>query len=146
MTMTAQTAMLAQGAAELDPKDVDMNTKKALALGNALLVCMAVPWALCVIIYTGLHWTYPRDKARAMDLAMEEPSVHPEVDSQSRLPKSINIFSVCCRRRSKSPQLRACRPYILDASNLLACFRFSNYKALFGIKLDFLYSHLSHFG
>ena len=81
MNMTVQKAMLAQGAAELDPKDVDMNTKKALALGNALLVCMAVPWALCVIIYTGLHWTYPRDKARAMDLAMEEPSVHPEVDS-----------------------------------------------------------------
>ena len=59
-----------------------MNTKKALALGNALLVCMAVPWALCVIIYSGLHWTYPRDKARAMDLAMEEPFVHPEVNLQ----------------------------------------------------------------
>ncbi len=68
-----------QGAAELDPQDVNKNTKKALALGNALLVCMAVPWALCVIMYSGLHWTYPRDKRRAMELAMEEPSVHPEV-------------------------------------------------------------------
>lgn len=44
---------LSQGAAELDPQDVDKNTKKALALGNALLVCMAVPWAVCVIVYSG---------------------------------------------------------------------------------------------
>ncbi len=42
-----------QGAAELDPQDVNMNTKKALALGNALLVCMAVPWGVCVIVYSG---------------------------------------------------------------------------------------------
>ncbi len=42
-----------QGAAELDPDDVGKNREKALALGNALLVCMAVPWALCVILYSG---------------------------------------------------------------------------------------------
>ena len=44
---------MVQGAAELDPQDVGKNTEKALALGNALLVCMAVPWALCVIMYSG---------------------------------------------------------------------------------------------
>ena len=95
MTTVSQKAMLAQGAAELDPEDVDMNTKKALALGNALLVCMAVPWALCVIIYSGLHWTYPRDKARAMDLAMEEPSVHPEVDLQGCTIMSVGEELSC---------------------------------------------------
>ena len=95
MTINVWTAMIAQGAAELDPEDVDMNTKKALALGNALLVCMAVPWALCVIIYSGLHWTYPRDKARAMDLAMEEPSVHPEVNLQSCLSISLGEKLSC---------------------------------------------------
>ncbi len=42
-----------QGAAEIDPGDVDQNLSKARALGNALLCCMAAPWALCVIIYTG---------------------------------------------------------------------------------------------
>ncbi len=47
-----------QGAAELDPQDVDMNKKKALALGNALLVCMAVPWAVCVIVYSGEAFSY----------------------------------------------------------------------------------------
>ena len=63
-----------QGAAELDPQDVNKNTKKALALGNALLVCMAVPWAICVIVYSGaaclmpllrLHdSSWPRDEFR----------------------------------------------------------------------------------
>lgn len=42
---------------------------KAVPLGNALLVFLAVPWALCALFYTGLHFTYPRDKRRA---AMEE--------------------------------------------------------------------------
>ena len=100
--------MLAQGAAELDPEDVDMNTRKALALGNALLVCMAVPWALCVVIYSGLHWTYPRDKARAMDLAMEEPSVHPEVDFQSLSSKPVEVVPVCCRKRPVKSPLCVC--------------------------------------
>ena len=30
---------------------------KAHALGNALLVCMIVPWFLCFIFYTGQHLT-----------------------------------------------------------------------------------------
>ncbi|CAK0787030.1 hypothetical protein CVIRNUC_010246 [Coccomyxa viridis] len=94
-----------KGAAELDPEDVDMNTKKALALGNALLVCMAVPWALCVIIYSGLHWTYPRDKARAMDLAMEEPSVHPELLRAQTLDLGYTLLP-----RTRSATLRGRLP------------------------------------
>jgi hypothetical protein len=35
---------------------------KAESLGNAMLVCMVVPWTLCLAIYTLLHWTYPRDR------------------------------------------------------------------------------------
>lgn len=35
--------------------------------------------ALTCFTCAALHWTYPRDKARAMELAREEPSVHPEV-------------------------------------------------------------------
>jgi len=46
-----------QGAAELDPEDVGKNREKALALGSALLVCMAVPWALCVILYSGVTYS-----------------------------------------------------------------------------------------
>ena len=43
--------------AEIDPADVDKNLGKARALGNALLCCMAIPWALCVIIYSGTLFT-----------------------------------------------------------------------------------------
>jgi len=34
----------------------------ANALGSAMLVCMIVPWALCLLIYSGLHWTYAADR------------------------------------------------------------------------------------
>ncbi|CAL8464814.1 g4349 [Coccomyxa elongata] len=68
-----------KGAAEIDPADVDQNLGKARALGNALLCCMAIPWALCVIIYSGLHYTYPRDKRRAHFLAQMEP-LNPELE------------------------------------------------------------------
>ncbi|GIL52823.1 hypothetical protein Vafri_8585, partial [Volvox africanus] len=39
---------------------------KARALGDAMLLFMAVPWTLCTLFYTGLHWSYPRDRARAL--------------------------------------------------------------------------------
>lgn len=35
----------------------------AAALGQALLLCMEVPWAICLVFYTGLHWTYKKDRA-----------------------------------------------------------------------------------
>ena len=59
-----------QGAAELDPEDVGKNREKALALGNALLVCMAVPWALCVILYSGVTCS-------ALFLACDNPTFRP---------------------------------------------------------------------
>lgn len=46
-------------------QDVSRSHGNAGALGNAMLVCMLVPWALCLLIYTFLHWTYPRDKVAA---------------------------------------------------------------------------------
>ncbi|PNH07804.1 hypothetical protein TSOC_005693 [Tetrabaena socialis] len=39
---------------------------QARALGDAMLLFMAVPWTLCALFYTGLHWFYPHDKARAL--------------------------------------------------------------------------------
>ncbi|MEW5315846.1 MAG: hypothetical protein WDW38_007248 [Sanguina aurantia] len=42
------------------------NLDQAAALGNAMLLFLVVPWTLCVIIYSGLHWTYPRDKEAAL--------------------------------------------------------------------------------
>jgi len=41
------------------------STKQTAAMSNALLVCLVVPWTLCLGFYSFLHWTYPRDKAMA---------------------------------------------------------------------------------
>lgn len=36
--------------------------RNAQALGNALLVCMLVPWFLCFLFYTGeIKWIYTSD-------------------------------------------------------------------------------------
>lgn len=37
----------------------------AHALSNALLTCLLVPWVLCLLFFTGLHWTYPVDRRAA---------------------------------------------------------------------------------
>ncbi|KAG2486460.1 hypothetical protein HYH03_014907 [Edaphochlamys debaryana] len=39
---------------------------RARALGDAMLMFMVLPWTLCAMLYTGLHWTYPMDRARAL--------------------------------------------------------------------------------
>lgn len=49
-------------ASSSSPADLD----RARALGNAMVLFMAVPWALCAMLYTFLHWSYPRDRARCM--------------------------------------------------------------------------------
>ncbi|CAG9462739.1 unnamed protein product [Pedinophyceae sp. YPF-701] len=41
--------------------------EKAAALGSAMLICMVVPWTMCFLIYTGLHFTYPKDRQRARE-------------------------------------------------------------------------------
>jgi hypothetical protein len=50
---------VARGAAgkALDPAN-------ASALGNSLVFCLCVPWALCFLIYFGLYVTYPVERAR----------------------------------------------------------------------------------
>lgn len=63
----------AQGTAETSG-DVAANLGKARSLGNALLVFTALPWALCALFFSGLHWTYPRDRRRAEELAL---AMHP---------------------------------------------------------------------
>lgn len=43
--------------------DAVADLAKAESLCNALLVMTAVPWTLCCLAFSGLYWTYPRDKA-----------------------------------------------------------------------------------
>ncbi|KAH7618077.1 hypothetical protein Ndes2526B_g06979 [Nannochloris sp. 'desiccata'] len=42
-------------------KDLD----SAAALGDAMLICTAIPWAVCALLYSGLHITYRRDRVAA---------------------------------------------------------------------------------
>jgi hypothetical protein len=46
-------------------KDSTIRAHNAAALGSSLLACMTVPWSLCLLAYSALHWFYPKDKARA---------------------------------------------------------------------------------
>lgn len=64
--------------------------RNARALGNALLVCMIVPWFLCFVFYTGLHFTYPKDRARAQQLAQAFPlSAAEEADGSEQSPLRV---------------------------------------------------------
>jgi hypothetical protein len=47
-------------------RDRPTDLANAAALGNALLCFLAVPWAITLVLYTGLHWTYPADRAAAL--------------------------------------------------------------------------------
>lgn len=49
------------GTASVGPDHAE-NLAKARSLGSALLAFTAVPWTLCVLFFTPLHWTYPRDR------------------------------------------------------------------------------------
>lgn len=43
--------------------------RNAQSLGNALVVCMTIPWFLCCCFYTGLYYTYPKDREKAAEAA-----------------------------------------------------------------------------
>lgn len=45
-------------------QSAERDLANASALGSALLFFCLVPWVGTLLVYTGLHWTYPRDRAR----------------------------------------------------------------------------------
>lgn len=42
------------------------NLSKAISLGSALTIFTAVPWGLCALFFTALHFVYPGDKRNCM--------------------------------------------------------------------------------
>lgn len=46
-------------------RDPKLRAANAAALGSSLLMCMVVPWTLCLGLFSILHWTYPKDRAVA---------------------------------------------------------------------------------
>eukprot|EP00898_Chlorokybus_atmophyticus_P001787 jgi/Chlat1/2609/Chrsp178S02460 len=39
----------------------------ARALSESLFLCSWLPWLLCALLFTGLYWTYPADRLRALE-------------------------------------------------------------------------------
>ncbi|GAB4823909.1 hypothetical protein N2152v2_010955 [Parachlorella kessleri] len=74
--------------------DIEANMQKARSLGNALLVFTTIPWALCALFFSGLHWTYPRDKLwaeeqirRAHPVSMELVETHGAAEEDGGVSK-----------------------------------------------------------
>lgn len=51
-------------------RDIDLNN--ARALGDALLFWLLVPWALCLLLYSLIHCTYPKDRDNSYTLLPSE--------------------------------------------------------------------------
>ena len=71
-------AAAAGGGGGTEPiPDQGEDLAKAKALGNALLVCLVVPWTICLIVYTGqacsvmLQCNCCRGGTKAMRIGME---------------------------------------------------------------------------
>lgn len=43
-----------KGAVVTSEADIERDHANARALGNSLLVCLLVPWSLCLLSYTGI--------------------------------------------------------------------------------------------
>ncbi|KAI3465114.1 hypothetical protein Pfo_021777 [Paulownia fortunei] len=66
-------------------EDISTDRENATSLAKALFVAIAIPMALCCIIYSFLYLTYPRDRERAQMEAIIESEMHLiESDSHSR--------------------------------------------------------------
>lgn len=53
------------GSGDVFGADPVARAANAQALGDSMLTIMLVCWSLCLVCYTALYWTYPRDRARA---------------------------------------------------------------------------------
>lgn len=85
MGLTAERCFGFSGTVGAGRDDAE-SARNARALGDALLVMLALPWLVCLLAFTGMHWTYPRDcaavhraarrAASEMDLAALVPLEH----------------------------------------------------------------------
>lgn len=49
-------------------------TANATALGNSLFVCITVPLFICCVCYTGLYWTFPKDRRKPKSMETDKQS------------------------------------------------------------------------
>lgn len=82
--------------------DALVDTRNAHALGNALLTFLLIPWTLCLIIYTGLYYTYPRDRRLALEINREEQALE---------WNGVSVEKQVTWRSTQPPALAAERPF-----------------------------------
>ncbi|GMH42215.1 hypothetical protein BSKO_10134 [Bryopsis sp. KO-2023] len=58
----------------------DKDLPNASALRDALFFWLMVPWTICFLLYTAVHWTYPHDKAKDY-VALREDNPDQAVDA-----------------------------------------------------------------
>ncbi|KAL0055016.1 hypothetical protein WJX82_005813 [Trebouxia sp. C0006] len=61
--------------------DPTIDVAKARALGNALVPFLVVPWTCSLIVYSGLHFTYPKDRKAASQAATPPGAHHLQLSS-----------------------------------------------------------------
>ena len=59
--------------------NTDSTLDSATALGKAMAATICIPWTICLIAYSLLHWSYPRDLRR-----LREQRKAGEVSSESQ--------------------------------------------------------------
>lgn len=69
-----------------------VDRENAVALAKALYTSVGIPFFLCASIYTGLYWTYPRDRDRVRDMKMDLQGAHVPLDEVTA--KDEHIWTV----------------------------------------------------
>lgn len=64
-----------------DEKEIDLDS--AGALGKALTATICIPWCICFIAYSFLHWSYPRDVHR-LERKIQEREVQKNTADQAQ--------------------------------------------------------------
>ena len=86
------------GTAEVGPS-TEANLAKARALAGALAVFTTVPWTLCLLLFTPLHWTYPRDRRRAQEAAAADGAAAEALLSAACAPQAAGVELVAAAGR-----------------------------------------------
>ena len=90
-------ALMVQGSAT--PKggsgQPDRDLHNARALGNALLVCMTLPWGLCCLFYIGMALASVMQKKGHLDAAPSATTLRPKWPQAVSLSKPQDSVGTC---------------------------------------------------
>lgn len=73
--------------------DAAANVAHAAALAKALLLCTAVPWSACCLLYAPLHLTFKRDRRRAAAVAAAEQALAANRFTEGAFSEDVELTS-----------------------------------------------------